>query len=709
MSLEIQEFRFGDFLLDAKEKALRLGDKPIPITPKAFELLLVLVENPGHLVEKDELIKAVWKDSFVEEGNLSFTIGLLRKALGDNAQEPRFIETVPKRGYRFIAEVVEKPKPASRAAPRRSREHLNLAPPKPYVLIAISVILLLSLFAAAFIWFNEKSGSGGQTANRLTRHGKLTIAAVSPDGKTLVFARKEEAGESLWRRALANGSETQILPPAAVEFVGLTVSPANDFAYYSVFTKNAATLTLMRVPLADGAPEALPEIASDVSVSFSPDGKNFAYTESHSVRGETLLKTAQADGSQPKTLLTLKSEKRVLPIFRASPVAWSYDGGEIACAVQETDENGMFFRILLVNPADGSEKYLSETRWTFVEHIVWKDNENLVITNWEPNSPGSQLWLLNRKTGEARQIINNFNSYEWLTAAHGKIFAVEKNTHSSLYIADLRDDFKTPQTKQIFNEPGVVEYLAWSAGDRIFYNSWTSGKNEIWRINPDGTMPAQLTENSNLMMGFAVSPIDEKLVFASLQKGKSSLFAADADGRNVRRLTNGGNDSLPRFTPDGKEVIFQQGSLVKPTLWRVSLDDSEPPKQFTGFYSHQPSISPDGRTIAYQFMDFNSEDKVWRLALMNSVDGRLLNKIDFPIPISQRKVVWHPDGKLLTMVFKNGENSGFLLLSAADNSYQTIENLTKGKISAFAWSPDGRRLAFTENQEESDAVLLDDS
>ena len=107
MLLERQKFEFDDFLLDAKEKIILRGGKPLPITPKAFQLLLVLVENHGHLVEKDELMNAVWADSFVEEANLAFTIGLLRKVLDDDAQKPQFIETVPKRGYRFIAELRE--------------------------------------------------------------------------------------------------------------------------------------------------------------------------------------------------------------------------------------------------------------------------------------------------------------------------------------------------------------------------------------------------------------------------------------------------------------------------------------------------------------------------------------------------------------------------------------------------------------------------
>jgi DNA-binding winged helix-turn-helix (wHTH) protein/TolB-like protein/Tfp pilus assembly protein PilF len=105
MLLGTNNFTFGEFLLDIQEKVLLRRGKPLPITPKAFQLLFVLVEKHGHLVEKDELMKSVWADSFVEEGNITFTIGLLRKLLEDDTKNPRFIETVSRRGYRFIADV----------------------------------------------------------------------------------------------------------------------------------------------------------------------------------------------------------------------------------------------------------------------------------------------------------------------------------------------------------------------------------------------------------------------------------------------------------------------------------------------------------------------------------------------------------------------------------------------------------------------------
>ena len=77
----------------------------MPLTPKVYEILRLLVQNKGHMLGKDEMIKAVWPDSFVEEGNLVFNIRQLRKALGDDAQAPRYIATIARRGYRFIAEV----------------------------------------------------------------------------------------------------------------------------------------------------------------------------------------------------------------------------------------------------------------------------------------------------------------------------------------------------------------------------------------------------------------------------------------------------------------------------------------------------------------------------------------------------------------------------------------------------------------------------
>src|ERR1044071_3031428 len=98
-------YEFGPFTLDPAERVLTRAGRPVPLTPKAFDLLLVLVENGGRLLGKRDLMEAVWPDSFVEEGNLTFTVSSLRKALGEDRKEPQYIETVPRSGYRFVADV----------------------------------------------------------------------------------------------------------------------------------------------------------------------------------------------------------------------------------------------------------------------------------------------------------------------------------------------------------------------------------------------------------------------------------------------------------------------------------------------------------------------------------------------------------------------------------------------------------------------------
>src|SRR3974390_1998021 len=106
MSVETQgSYEFGPFLLDPAQQQLFEDGRPIPLTPKAFDTLRVLVENHGRLVSKEELLQRVWPDAFVEEATLAQNVFRLRKVLGDGGTGTLYIETVPKRGYRFVAKV----------------------------------------------------------------------------------------------------------------------------------------------------------------------------------------------------------------------------------------------------------------------------------------------------------------------------------------------------------------------------------------------------------------------------------------------------------------------------------------------------------------------------------------------------------------------------------------------------------------------------
>jgi DNA-binding winged helix-turn-helix (wHTH) protein len=94
-------YRFGQFALDSRKRTLSRANSPVSLTPKAFDVLLFLVQNPNRLVTKEELLQAVWGDTFVEEGNLTQYISHLRKALGDNSDDTRLIVTIARKGYQF--------------------------------------------------------------------------------------------------------------------------------------------------------------------------------------------------------------------------------------------------------------------------------------------------------------------------------------------------------------------------------------------------------------------------------------------------------------------------------------------------------------------------------------------------------------------------------------------------------------------------------
>ena len=128
-------YRFGEFILDARQMVVLREGKPLAVAPKVVETLLTLVQNSGRIVEKQELMMRLWPDTFVEESNLTYTIVQLRKTLGDDARHPRYIETIPKRGYRFIEAVEEQ---------QNRAERVGLINGRPVASIAVLPVLDMS-------------------------------------------------------------------------------------------------------------------------------------------------------------------------------------------------------------------------------------------------------------------------------------------------------------------------------------------------------------------------------------------------------------------------------------------------------------------------------------------------------------------------------------------------------------------------------------
>jgi len=166
-------YEFGPFRVDVAEGLLLEGTEVVPLSPKAFEMLLVLVESNGRLLSKDELLRRVWPDTFVEEGNLAHHVFTLRKVLEKDGA--RFIETVPKRGYRFVAEVRSlAARPAGGAKPRSRRA------------VFAAALVILTVAAGSVTFFVRKEGGDGA--------GRPRVIAILPF-RPLVASERDESLE----------------------------------------------------------------------------------------------------------------------------------------------------------------------------------------------------------------------------------------------------------------------------------------------------------------------------------------------------------------------------------------------------------------------------------------------------------------------------------------------------------------------------------
>ena len=732
-----QTFKFADFDLDAEKRLLLKRGEAVALNSKTFDLLLTLIDNRGQVLSKEDLLNKVWANQFVEENNLTVQISALRKILGEKKGEHQFIVTVPGKGYKFVADVkipyneeeifIER-HTVSRVLieeensekviedetvdssfqrlkeDRFSKRRSAFSP--AIIFFSVAAITLAAVFGFWSRNAENKPGNQELKLTRLTASGKIANATLTPDGRYTVFAQTEDGGESLWLRQISTGSQRQILPVKPLKFVGLAISPDGNLIYATVFGGDMPDPQLWRIPLLGGVIQEIKGMTTGAAVSLSPDGEKMAFTSSHSSIKETFFSVADIDGTNKKALVRAADEKRSFPNFNANPVAWSPDGQEIACVVEEQVSDGTIkTSILLVNPTDGSEKFISEKRWERVEHLAWIDAENLAFIAYTLDPWKGQVWKVSRNTGEVRQITKDLNNYVWLASADGKLLTVQQNPVSHLTVADFDDKAERFEPREIAKESGYIDNVAWTADGAILYGSSASGKREIWRVDSDGSNATQLTVNANITFGLSISPVDGSLVFCSTVDGKHSLRLADADGKNMRQLTEAAEDVFPNFTADGQTVIFQRGLNNKTlTIWRIGINDRQP-VQLIGTHASHPAVSPDGTQTAYYFMD-KENDNLWRIGLISSESGSFFGKLDLPPNAAERRMRWHPNGKFIGQILYKGENINLLLLPTGGGESQVVSGLGKGDVNWFDWSDDGEQLALSQTTETQDIILI---
>jgi Tol biopolymer transport system component/DNA-binding winged helix-turn-helix (wHTH) protein len=691
------EYRFGDYHLSVSERVLRRNGEIVPLPLKSLEVLLVLVEQHGQVVSKEELMAQVWSNTHVEEANLARHIYTLRKTLGENTRESGgeqpYILTVSGRGYRFVKDV--------------QTQDLNTgveqAPAQPggrstnRILIAF-IALFTMMLVAAIVIIGVRARGGHQPPPMIFRELTSTVnvleASITPDGKYIVMKVDENGKRSLYVRSLVDGTQQQILPPSSPSLGGVTISPDSKFVYYNAKTEgkeNEYTATLYQVRILGGEVRKIKEGLSG-PVTFAPDNDRFAFIrEDRQRRRSSLLLSSLTDPAETELI------ERETPAEYLDYPAWSPDGSRIVCTLNtETGDS----HLLEVTLSDGVEhRLLTPPSWRYILRPVWvKDGSGLIVTVKEgfnrchawflpfpPNSENPPWRLANGS------IVHPFGVS--VTDDGGDMVIMQQARIANVWVASAAT---SEDARQITSSGGHYEGLSWTPDGQLLFASDANNFWDIWRMQADGGDQRSLTTNAYDNIRPSMSPDGCYIFFTSNRSGAYEIWRIDADGGNPKQMTFDGRNFAPQCLPDRKWVVFTSsdgdGAFA---LRKVPVEGGEPVTLFQG-NMEDAVISPDGKYIACLMAigPYSRSIRPARLTLISLADGKIIRHfadIGFRVKDNgNNRLGWMHDGSGIVYIDRQGASDDLLVQPLAGGQPRRQKKFCNDRIYGFAIARAGK-------------------
>ncbi|MCX6143686.1 MAG: protein kinase [Ignavibacteriales bacterium] len=573
------------------------------------------------------------------------------------------------------------------------------------VIIGAAIVAVIIVVGALYEFVLKKESTSPRTfsvqsmkVTRLTSNGKARQAAVSPDGRYVVFSTEESGKRSLWVRQVATNSNIQIIPPLDVTYYGLTISQDGNYVFYVAYQRTTGKSAVYQVPVLGGTPR---KILDDVDnpIALSPDNKMLTFVRYTAATGTFALMVAKTDGSEPKELASHKADQ-----WFAGRPAWSPDGKVIACALGSW-EGGFHHSVVTVQVEGGAERRFTRQRWYVVSELQWlPDVSGIVLNAGDRGSFVTQIWQLSYPDGAAIRTTNDLLDYESpsLTNDAQTLCVVQGDYRSSIWILPQGS---VARAQQITNgkDEGFIG-LAWTPDGKIVYSSSVSGSPDLWLMDRDGKNQKQLTADTAFDSAPAVSPDGKFILFGTERSGIPNIWRMELDGSRPRQLTGGAENYSPSISPDGKWFAFC--SWVKGPLFimKMSTEGGEQ-VQLSETNGYCPAISPDGKLIAYLHVDEQTRNS--QIEVMDAKGGKPVKKFEVIPTLQDRGVMrWSRNGSALEYVDRRQGASNIWSQPLSGGPPKQVTDFKSDYLSSFDWSPDGKFLAVTRYSFSSDVVLM---
>ncbi len=600
--------RFGPFELDSRSGELRTNGTRIKLQGQPISVLEILLETPGELVTREQIRQRIWSsDTFVDfDHNLNTAIKKLRQALGDEAETPRYIETIPRYGYRFIGQV-EKDAPTELSGTGADAEVAlsggPVAEAKPASRVRRALPWALGattvLFAAVAVWLLLKPAPQPNLIrlsvpapenSEFIAGGEMSL---SPDGRTLAFVALggQDKSQTLWLRPL--GSLTAQSVPGSEGAEGPFWSPDSRQVGFHANGK------LEKVDLSGGAPQALCDLNNFDGATWNREGVILFST------GGNLYRVPDTGGTPTLVLapgLPLQDVAYLFPQFLP-------DGRHFIFETSTSALSGKFVAAgsLGSKTVERLQHVESEAFFTPPGFLFYMDQSTLMARPFNARA--------RHFTGPAVPVAQNlgrnmYSTYAYYSVSPAGVLAYETVDTSSMFgIAAERQMvwFNRAGEKQgAVGQTGIYTAPALSAdGTRLALAVGEFGKRDIWIYDLKRGPASRLTFGPGDNTNTAWSADGTRIVFSSNRSGQFDIYQKSADGLGSEQLVFQSKDQPKRvddISSDGRYAIYDTGTGPTSTeLWGLPLFGDRKPFAFVrgSFGTQSAQFSPNARFVAY--------------------------------------------------------------------------------------------------------------